>query len=120
MLLPLILAEPTGPPDNVQIHWIYQTAAYMSWKAIPCHHQNGRLLRYLVKYDYGLPNGTFVEQRSETPSWNSLGITLNNLLPNSHYFVQVAGVNDAGVGTFSRSLQLVTRGGRYQQTCISI
>ena len=116
MLLALILAEPTGSPKNVKIHWTYRTSAYVSWKAIPCHHQNGRILRYLVKYDYELPNGTFVEQQSETSSWNSLGITFNNLLPNSNYSLQVAGVNDAGVGPFSPPLQLVTRGGRYQQT----
>ena len=116
MLLALILAEPTGPPKNVRIYWIRKTAAKLSWKAIPCPHQNGIILRYIVRHDYELPNGTFAVQQSEM-SWRiSPRITLENLLPNSNYAVRIAGVNDAGVGPFSSPLKLVTLGGIYQPT----
>ena len=111
----MTLAEPTGPPENVKILWIKKRAAKLSWKAVPCPDQNGRILRYLVRHDYELPNGTFAEQQSET-SQNDFKITLLNLRPNRNYSVQVAGVNDAGVGTFSLPIQLVTPGGIHLQT----
>ena len=119
MLLALILAEPTGPPKNVRIQWIEKTAAKLSWEAIPCPHQNGRILRYIVRHNYVFPNGTFAEQRSETSWRNSSDITLENLHPNSIYGVRVAGVNDAGVGPFSSPIKLVTLGGIHQQTYTS-
>ena len=118
MSFALILAEPTWPPKNVKILWITRRAAKLSWKAIPCHHQNGRILGYLVRHDYELRNGTFAMQQSETAQ-NSFNITLVNLRPNSNYSVQVAGVNDAGAGPFSRPIHLATLGGMYQQTYTS-
>ena len=112
MLLALSLAEPTGAPMNVKILWIKGTSAELSWKAIPRPEQNGIILRYLVRHDYELPNGTFAVQQSET-IWNALDITLWNLSPNRNYAVRVAGVNDAGVGAFSLPIQLITPGGIY-------
>ena len=110
-----VLTGPTEAPKNVRIAWIKETSAQLSWKAIPCAHQNGKILRYLVRHDYELPNGTFAVQQFET-SWNALEITLTNLRPNRNYFVRVAGVNEAGVGAFSLPIRLITPGGIYQQT----
>ena len=115
MLLALILAEPTGAPKNVKILWIRETSAELSWETIRCHHQNGKLLRYLVRHDYELPNGTFAVQQSKTFR-DELYIILTNLRPNRMYAVRVAGVNDAGVGAFSSPVTLITPGGIYQQT----
>ena len=110
MLLVSILAEPTKAPKNVKILWIRTTSAELSWKTIPCLYQNGMILRYLVRNDYELPNGTFAMQQSETSS-NTLKITFMNLRPNRKYSVRVAGVNQAGVGAFSLPLELITLGG---------
>ena len=114
MLLALILAEPTGAPKDVKILSIKRTSAELSWKAIPCPQQNGRILWYLIRHDYELPNGTFAFQQSETFG-DALNITFTNLRPNRNYVVRVAGVNDAGVGAFSSPIQLITPGGIYQQ-----
>ena len=118
-ILALILTEPTKPPRTVRIHWIKETSAKLSWNAIPCSHQNGRMLWYLVRHDYELPNGTFAVQQSIT-SWNDLNITLVTLRPNRKYVVRVAGVNGAGVGAFSSPIELITPGGIYQQTHTSL
>ena len=117
MLLALILAEPTKAPKDVKILSIKRTSAELSWKTIPCHHQNGKILWYLVRHDYELPNGTFAVQQSET-FWDALDVTLINLRPNRKYTVKVAGVNEAGVGVFSSPIPLITPGGIYiyQQT----
>ena len=118
MLLALILAEPTEAPKRVKILSIKKTSAKLSWNAIPCPQQNGRILRYLVRHDYELPNGTFAVQQSET-FLDSLEITLMNLHPNRNYTVRVAGVNEAGVGAFTPPIQLITPGGIYQKTYLS-
>ena len=115
MLLALILAEPTMAPKNVKILWIRETSAELSWKTIPCPHKNGKILRYLVRHDYELPNGTFAVQQSETVC-DALDIILTNLRPNRNYAVRVAGVNEAGVGAFTLPTQLITPGGIYHQT----
>ena len=127
MLLALIPAEPTGPPNNVTIRWIKKRAAKLSWKAIACPDQNGRILRYLIRHDYELPNGAFAEDQSETGELpngtfaeQQSYITHLNLRPNRNYSVQVAGVNDAGVGTFSPPIKLVTPGGSYTSANINI
>ena len=113
------MAEPTGPPDKVEVEKIKKRAVKLLWKAIPCPDQNGRILRYLVRHNYELPNGTFAEEHCET-SWSNLAhITLINLRPNTKYAVQVAGINDAGVGPFSSPIQFVTLGGIYQLRCTS-
>ena len=114
MLLALILAEPTEAPKDVKILSIKKTSAKLSWKAIPCPQQNGRILRYLVRHDYELPNGTFAVQQSET-LWNTSEIILLNLRPNRRYAVRVAGVNEGGVGVFSSPVHLITPGGIYPQ-----
>ena len=110
LILALILAEPTGAPKQVKIIGIKPTSAKLSWKAIACSHQNGRILRYLVRHDYELRNGTFALQQSETLC-NILEITLLDLHPNRNYSVKIAGVNQAGVGPFSLPVQLITPGG---------
>ena len=117
MSLVSLLAEPTKAPQNVKILWIKNTCAKLSWKAIPCPYQNGRILQYLIKYNYmyELANGKFAVHKSET-SCKTMEITLMNLLPNWKYSVRVAGVNQAGVGSFSLPLELITAGGMYQQT----
>ena len=109
-----ILAEPTRAPQDLKILWIEETSAKLSWKAIPCSHQNGMILRYLVRHDYELSNGTFATQQSET-FLNSLETTLMNLRPNRKYDVKVAGVNEAGIGAFTLPIQLITQGGTYQE-----
>ena len=119
MLFALILSEPTRPPQRVKLLWIKATSAKLSWKDIPCSHQNGIILRYLVRHDYELPNRTFAEQQSET-YWNNLEITLTNLRPNRNYAVRVAGINDAGVGALSPPIQLITPGGTSQHTFTSL
>ena len=110
MLLALILAGPTMSPRSLELLWIKARSAKLSWKAIPCCHQNGLILRYLVRHDYELPNRTFAEQQTET-FWNSLEFTLMDLLPNRKYSVRVAGINAAGVGAFSLPILLITPGG---------
>ena len=118
MFFVLILAEPTRPFKNVKILWIKAASARLSWETIPCPHQNGAILWYLVRHDYELQNGTFAVQQTET-SGNALDVTLVTLRPNRKYVVRVAGVNQAGRGAFSLPIELVTLGGIYKQTYTS-
>ena len=112
-----MLAAPTWPPKNVRLIWIKKTSAQLSWKAIPCPYQHGRILQYLVRHNYELPNGTIAVQQSKI-SGDTWKITLLNLLPDTKYSVRIAGVNQAGIGTFSLPLEFITPGGIYQETYI--
>ena len=111
------LADPTMAPRKVKILTIKKTEAVLSWKSIPCPHQNGRILHYLIRYDYVFPSGIMVEMESRTLG-NIMRITLTDLRPNTDYSVRVAGVNHAGIGIFSLPLALITQGGEEKASYI--
>ena len=104
------LAEPTSGPRDVKILRTMDRYAELSWKPIPCCHQNGIIGHYLILYDYISPNGTMVEDQAITIG-NVLEGLLLNLRPNTEYAVRVAGVNRAGPGASSSPLTLITAGG---------
>ena len=97
-------------PGNVQVVANIGTEAFLSWKPIPCSHQNGKIGHYLVKCEYMLPSGKIVEKNSRVYG-GLTGIALHLLLRNTHYSIRVAGANRAGVGIFSTPIALVTAGG---------
>ena len=90
---------------------ISKTYAELSWKQIPCCHQNGIIGHYLILYDCILPNGTVVEDKARTKG-NILKGKILNLHPNTEYVVKVAGVNRAGPGVSSWPLTVITPGGK--------
>ena len=90
---------------------VRETQADLSWKGIPCCHQHGTILRYIVRRDYTLPDGAIMETESSTLG-NLLEVSLLDLRPNTDYIVRVAGVNCAGIGVFSYPVALVTAGGK--------
>ena len=71
---------------------------------VPCMHQNGDITGYLVQYGI-LGNGN-METKMITGSDNQT-TSLNGLMSDMDYLVQVAGVNGEGVGEF-RNITVTT------------
>ena len=99
-------SEPTKPPMKVKVEFINKTKVVVSWKPIPCSHQNGAILNYLVTYSYSLLAWE-VEKQSVTEG-RFLQVALPNLRPNTKYTLKVAGVNSEGAGPFSSPWTFVT------------
>ena len=97
--------------ENVKAMVVTKELIELSWEPIPCHHQNGRILRYAVKYSGLAPSGNVEEYISETKDIRRTITLRNHIHPNTHYSVMVAGINDAGIGEYSLPEIVTTRGG---------
>ena len=100
---------PSSAPTGVQVVQVKGRVAVLSWKPIPCCHQNGEILQYYIEYETSVPESVVYQD-------NTVGevrqIILHNLLPNTKYEVKVAAVNSAGIGIFSPPVELITPGGK--------
>ena len=101
------------PPQDVKILFVGWTEAVLSWKPIPCRHQNGKIIHYLVNYHDCLPT-KFGSRHISTTVENKFGITLDNLNPNTRYVIKLAGVNAGGTGPFTFPISFITGGGRQE------
>ena len=99
-------------PGNFKIASVTDKAAVLSWESIPCSHQNGKILSYVIRYDHEVLPENALEHESRTDGCQ-LGIILSHLRPNTDYSVRVAGVNSAGIGIFSLPKALITLGGEH-------
>ena len=103
--------EPTKPPTKVNVMIVDRTKASVSWKPIPCPHQNGIIRFYLVRYVHSLFSGQVLEGNLTT-ELNFPAAELRDLRPNTNYVVMVAGWNRAGLGPYSSPVTFVTPGGK--------
>ena len=95
---------------DVQVMHIKGKVAILSWKPVPCCHQNGAILCYYIEYETFVPDGSVVYSDSTVGEVRQ--ITLRELRPNTKYEARVAAVNSAGVGNFSPPVELITPGGK--------
>ena len=102
---------PTQGPENVKVMDVTKETINLSWKSIPCHHQNGKILRYLVKYSGLTPSGIEMEYESQTKDCQPKITLSEHISPNTEYSVRVAGVNYVGIGEFSLPVSAITQGG---------
>ena len=98
-------------PLNVKIVSVTKTEGILSWEPVPCRHQKGIILYYVVKYSYMVHPENLPGQKSKVDG-NQRVVTLSQLRPNTVYTVRVAGATSAGVGGFSLPLALKTRAGK--------
>ena len=101
----------------MQVVSVEGTQATLSWKSIPCCHQNGKILNYLIQYSLILPSGLSILEQVNTAK-DSREITLYGLRANSQYSAKVAGVNHVGVGNFSKPVRFITPGGKNDQSML--
>ena len=107
-----IITEPTKAPRNVQVKSIQPTAASLKWKSIQCHYKNGKIERYLIRYDHvKIVEGSVIQEYAQTAG-NIKRFVLHDLIPNTKYSVRVAGISAAGIGVYSRPIGFVTPGGK--------
>ena len=102
---------PNRAPVNVKITSVTKTEGILSWEPIPCRHQKGIILYYVVRYNHMVHPEKLLEEKSQVDGKQRV-VTLSQLRPNTVYNVRVAGATSAGVGVFSLPLALITLGGK--------
>ena len=74
----------------------------VSWIAIECIHQNGRITGYEVEFQRA--DGTAITDGEVVGTT----FTASGLRPFTDYTFRVAGVNSAGIGTFTNTITIHT------------
>ena len=97
---------PSAAPTSVHISDVTFSSITVQWGAVDCIHQNGNITGYSVR---------FRVQRSSTHSVNvsggaAMAFTLTGLSSSTTYSIDVAAVNNAGIGKYSDSIMVKTKG----------
>ena len=106
-----ILLSPTVPPGSpasVVSGVITPNSITLRWSPVECIHRNGDITGYSIRV---LRNGAmerFIEVQGDTREATVYGLT-----PSTQYTVQVAAVNSAGTGPYSRDGIAVETEGSY-------
>ena len=95
-------------PTGLKVVNVQKESAEFVWDPLPKAQPFGDLTGYAV----------FIREHSSVGQYNSTTVLklqrtnfqIKQLLPASKYFVQVAAVNPAGIGSFSKSVPFVTQG----------
>ena len=91
------LTAPSAAPENIMIDEITVFTITVKWDPVDCMHQNGLITEYIKQYyKQDRENETIVN--STTTSM--LEYTITDLHPLTVYVIEVAAVNDAGIGIY--------------------
>ena len=97
---------PSAAPTSVHTSDVTFFSITIHWEGVNCIHQNGHITGYSVRYWV---------QRSSTHTLNVSGgtttaFTLTGLSNSTTYSIDVAAVNNAGIGRYSDSIMVKTKG----------
>jgi len=97
---------PSAAPTSVHTSNVNVSSITVQWEAVDCIHQNGNITGYSVRHWV---------QRSSTHTLNISGgattaFTLTGLSNSTTYTIDVAAVNNAGIGKYSDAIMVKTIG----------
>jgi len=97
---------PSAAPTSVHTSNVNVSSITVQWGEVDCIHQNGNITGYSVRYWV---------QRSSTHTLNISGgattaFTLTGLSNSTTYSIDVAAVNNAGIGKYSEAIMVKTIG----------
>ena len=89
------LTAPSAAPENIMIDEITVFTITVKWDPVDCMHRNGFITDYIIQYyKQDRENETMVYTTS------MLVYTITDLQPLTVYVIEVAAVNDAGIGLY--------------------
>ena len=89
-------AAPSGPPTSISTTST-STTITVQWGAVDCIRRNGDITGYSVRYG---ERGSAVRLKMVSGG-GARQTTLYGLIPSAEYTIEVAAVNNAGVGIYS-------------------
>ena len=100
-IMPLV---PSAPPTSVSVSDVTSSTISIQWGTVECIHRNGDITGYSVMYSV-VGSGSVIV----LPVVESSQITLSGLVSSTNYSIQVAAVNNAGIGVFSDAITTTTQ-----------
>ena len=86
---------PSAPPGGITAVNVVPTSFSVEWENVPCMQRNGEITGYSVRY--GVPGNGGTETLTGP---DALMANLTELISDTNYLVQVAGVNGQGIGEY--------------------
>ena len=97
----LYCAVPSAAPTSVRVSGVTSSSITVQWEAVDCIHHNGDITGYSLRY--GVEGSTEGDRSVEMISGDSGGgmYTIVGLCVATVYTVEVAAVNNVGIGVNS-------------------
>ena len=89
------LTAPSAAPGNIMIDETTVFAITVKWDPVDCMYQKGVITNYAIQYYKR-------DRKNETMVYTTsmLEYTITDLQPSTMYMIEVAAVNDAGIGIY--------------------
>ena len=91
---------PSAAPESVTVTGVTSSTVTVQWGMVPCIHWNGEITGYSVRYSGG--------GSTQTVSVVEMEVTIQDLMPSTDYFIEVAAVHNAGIGPYSDPIAVDT------------
>ena len=98
---------PSAPPTCVSTTEVTSFSITVLWGPVDCIHCNGDITGYSVRYGVQGSGGTQSVSISESAVTET---TISGLNFSTNYSIEVAAVNNAGIGNYSNSIFFTTEG----------
>ena len=94
---------PSAAPNFVTVSKVTSSSITVQWGAVPCIHRNGDITGYSVQY------GVVGSESTQTMFVSGASASITGLVESTTYTIEVAAVNDAGIGVYSEPLMISTQ-----------
>ena len=98
---------PSAAPTSVRESGVTSSNITVQWGAVDCIHHNGDITGYSVRYGV---QGSGSTQTRNVSGGSITEATISSLMPSTIYSIQVAAVNNVGIGVYSTSFIIQTAG----------
>ena len=98
---------PSAPPTSVSTSDITSSTIVLQWGPVVCIDRNGDITGYSVRYGV---QGSGSTQTMSVSGGGTYGTTITGLISFTTYSIEVAAVNGAGTGDYSKSIYAITSG----------
>ena len=99
---------PSAPPTAVTISDVTSSSITVQWGAVDCIHQNGKITGYSLRY--WAQQCTCNTHTVNVSGGTAMAFTLTGLPNSTTYSIDVAAINNAGIGKYSDSITVKTNG----------
>ena len=96
---------PSAPPDSIRALNVIPSSFDIEWGMVPCIHHNGDITGYSVRYGM---KGSANTQITNISGAGVMSTSISDLMPDTSYVVEVAGVNSIGIGMYNTSFTVST------------
>ena len=97
---------PSAAPTSVDVSST-SSSITVQWGAVNCIHRNGDITGYSVRYEV---QGSGSTQTVSVSGGGATQTTISGLMPSTNYSIEVAAVNNAGIGVYSSAVISETDG----------